>query len=226
LNLGSKKYHESVLENLRYAVQSPLRVIVSSVLTKENADEVLDIMRFSYDLGCDSYTLYPNVPAEKLNLDLIIPVSKIPQLADTLIAGYDSICDTRLIDMSIPCIQFTDVYSKWKNIMNIRLHTCGAGQYNLKITSEGKVSTCICQDAGEFIVGDLHNQDIDEIWNSPEILNFRALYKNIPDCSVCAYQSDCRGGCRNEAFVFGNNGILSNDLHCTAFNNQKKTSIL
>jgi len=226
LNKGTVKNHRAIYENLRYAVQSPLRVVTSSVLTIKNLNEVFDIMRYSYDLGCDSYTLYPNVPAEKINSGLKLPVSKIAKVIDTLIAGYDSICPTRIIDVSIPCFQFTNVYSKWKNDMNIRLHACGAGQYNLKITSEGKVSTCICQDAEEFIVGDLHSQDIDEIWNSSEIENFRSLYKNIPECSACAYQSDCRGGCRNEAFVFGQEGILSKDLHCTIYNNQKSASAL
>jgi radical SAM protein with 4Fe4S-binding SPASM domain len=226
LNKGTVKNHQTIHENLRYAVQSPLRVVVSSVLTKENVNEVFDLMRFSYDLGCDSYTLYPNVPAEKTNLDLKLPLSKMPVLIDEWIAGYGTICSTRIIDMSIPCFQFSDVYSNWKNKMKIRIHACGAGQYNLKITSEGKVSTCICQDAKEFIVGDLYDKDIDEIWNSSEIENFRSLYKNIPECSVCKYQSDCRGGCRNEAFVFGKEGILSKDLHCDIFNNQKSANPL
>jgi radical SAM protein with 4Fe4S-binding SPASM domain len=221
LNRGTLKKHQSIHANLRYAVQSPLRVVVSSVLTKENVNEIFDIMQFSQDLGCDSYTLYPNVPAEKNNSDLVLPISKIPEVVDDLITGYDAICSIRIIDMSIPCFQFTNVYSKWKDRMNIRLHACGAGQYNLKITSESKVSTCICQDATEFIVGDLHYQNIDEIWSSSEIKKFRSLYENIPECSVCPYRFDCRGGCRNEAFVFGSKGILSTDLHCDLFNNKK-----
>lgn len=226
LNRGTSKNHRNIQENLRYAVRSPLRVVVSSVLTKANVEEVVDIMRYVYDLGCDSYTIYPNVPAEKRKLDIVLPVAKIPEVVDELMAGYDSICPSRIIDMSIPCFQFTDVYSKWKGRMNIRLHACGAGQYNLKITSEGKVSTCICQDAREFIVGDLHIQDIDEIWNSAKIQKFRSVYMNIPECRVCAYRSSCRGGCRNEAFVFGQEGVLSPDLHCEIFNHQRNSQPL
>ncbi len=64
---------------------------------------------------------------------------------------------------------------EWKDKMDMRLHPCGAGQFNLKITSKGKVSACICQDSPEFIVGDLLCQDIEEIWNSPEINHFRSL---------------------------------------------------
>jgi radical SAM protein with 4Fe4S-binding SPASM domain len=220
LNRGSEKNHRAIIENLSYAVQSPLRVVTSSVLTTENVEDVYDVMKFSHDMGCDSYTLYPNVPAEKRNQDLIIPISEQTGVIDSLIAGYGSLSSTLIIDLSIPCFQFSDTYAKWKDTMDIRLHACGAGQYNLRITSEGRVSACICQDAEDFIVGDLHSQDIDEIWNSVEIANFRTLYKDIPECRVCDFQAECRGGCRNEAYVFGDQGILSGDPHCAFFRGQ------
>lgn len=222
INGGSAKSYQAILDNLKYAVHSPLRVVVSSVLNQDNIHEIPDIMRFCYDLGIDSYTLYPDVPAELLNTDLILPISKMPDIIDSLMKFYTRLCTNCVIDMSIPCFQFSDVYSRWKNELTMRLHTCGAGQHLLKITSEGKVSTCICQDAAEFIVGDLHHQDIDEIWESPEINKFRTLYTNIPECRICEYKVECRGGCRNEAYVFGDKGILSSDPHCVFFKGQSE----
>jgi radical SAM protein with 4Fe4S-binding SPASM domain len=208
---------------LKYAIQSPLRVVVSSVLTKANAGEITDIMSFCKKLGIDSYTVYPNVPAAKICSDLIVPIAQTPEIFDELIESYNKLSSAQVIDMSIPCLQFSELYTKWKDKLLLRLHACGAGQFNLKITSEGKVSTCICQDAPEFIVGDLHDQDIDQIWNSPEINHFRSLYKNIPECNACKFQSECRGGCRNEAFVFGDKGMLSLDPHCKYFKGTNKT---
>lgn len=218
INKGTEKIHRSILDNMKYAIKSPLRVVVSSVLTKANANEIADIMHFCYDWGIDSYTLYPNVPAEKCYSGLIVPIALTPKIINDLFEEYTKLSSTGIIDMSIPCIQFSDIYTQWKDKITLRLHACGAGQYNLKITSEGKVSTCICQDASEFIVGDLHTQNIDEIWESAEVLNFRSLYQNIPECSACQYQLECRGGCRNEAYVFGKDGMLSLDPHCEFFN--------
>jgi molybdenum cofactor biosynthesis enzyme MoaA len=37
LSGGSPKNHQAILENMKYAVDSPLRVVASSVLTKDNA---------------------------------------------------------------------------------------------------------------------------------------------------------------------------------------------
>jgi radical SAM protein with 4Fe4S-binding SPASM domain len=214
LSAGSSKNHRSILENMKSAVASPLRLITSSVLTKANVREIEDVMRLGYESGVDSYTLYPDVPARKSNGDLVVPIADQTELVDHLFGVYYDLCRVRLIDLSIPCFQYSNVYARWKDRLNIRLHSCGAGQFNLKITSEGKVSVCICQDAAEFIVGDLRQRTIDEIWNSPEIEKFRSLYKDIPECRSCQVQSLCRGGCRNEAYVSGSQGILSSDPHC------------
>jgi radical SAM protein with 4Fe4S-binding SPASM domain len=217
LNKGSEENLRAIIENLTYAIRSPLRVVVSSVLTKVNGHDIQEIMRFCYKLGIDSYTLYPNVPAAKINTDLLLPLSDQIEVFDRLLGEYAAMCPVRLVDMSIPCVQNSELYSRWNTKLDLRLHPCGAGQFNLKITNEGRVSACICQDAPEFVVGDLHDRDIDEIWVSPEIEKFRSLYKDIPACRACSIQSQCRGGCRNEAFVFGSQGILSSDPHCDYF---------
>jgi radical SAM protein with 4Fe4S-binding SPASM domain len=191
--------------------------VASSVLTTANQKEISDIMRFCHDLGVDSYTLYPDVPAAKTHSNLRVPLAQMLDTIDGLMRDYQELSSTRVVEMSIPGIHFSDVCAKWKDRIAIRRHACGAGQYNLKITSEGKVSACICQDAPEFIVGDARLQEIDEIWDSAEIHAFRSLYREIPECRACRFQAECRGGCRNEAFVFGGKGILSPDPHCEFF---------
>ena len=217
LNKGSEENLRAILENLAYAVRSPLRIVASSVLTKVNAHEIGNIMRFCYELGLDSFTLYPNVPAARTHADLLLPIPDQIEVFDRLFAEYAAMCPVRLVDMSIPCVQDSEIYSRWTTKLDLRLHPCGAGQFNLKITNEGRVSACICQDAPEFAVGDLRDSDIDEIWASPEIERFRSLFENIPACRECSRRSQCRGGCRNEAFVFGSQGILSSDPHCDHF---------
>jgi len=217
LNRGTGADHRSILANLEYAVRSPLRVVASSVLTRENVSEVGEIMQYCHRLGVDSYTLYPNVPAAKANLDLVVSIPQQLKVFEELLGRYRDVTDTQIVDVTIPCIQFSDLYAQWKSRLTFRLHRCGAGQFNLKVTSDGRVSTCICQDAEDFIVGHIQESTIDEIWNSPRIEQFRSLPQAIPTCSECQLQAACRGGCRNEAYVFGSQGILSPDRHCEFF---------
>lgn len=217
LNGGRRQDGEAILRNLEHAVRSPLRVVVSSVLTEVNKKEIQEIMAFCFESGVDSYTLYPNVPSEGLNKELIVPFPELLGLTDELFSAYSSLCPTKVIDITIPRFSDSSAYAKWKDILAIRLHTCAAAQFALKITSDGRVSACICQDSDPFIIGDLHKQSLDDIWVSEKALEFRSLYKKIPECSLCSQNSVCRGGCRNNASLFGSRGIYSLDPYCQFF---------
>jgi molybdenum cofactor biosynthesis enzyme MoaA len=65
INAGSPKNHRAILENLANAVSSPLRVVASSVLTRLNAPEIPAMMRAGHEMGIDTYTRYPAVPARR-----------------------------------------------------------------------------------------------------------------------------------------------------------------
>jgi len=218
LNGGRRQDLETILRNLEYAVSSPLRVVVSSVLTEANKREIKEIMAFCFESGVNSYTLYPNVPSEQLYKEFIVPFPELLELTDDLFLAYSSLASTRVIDITIPCFSDSSTYAKWKDILAIRLHYCAAAQFALKITSDGRVSACICQDSDPFIIGDLHNDGLDDIWVSEKAKEFRSLYKNIPECSRCSKNDVCRGGCRNNASLFGSKGICSLDPYCQYLN--------
>lgn len=217
LNGGERQDLEAVRRNLRHAVRSPLRVVVSSVLTEENKKEIGEIMAFCFESGVDSYTLYPNVPSDAQNKELTVPFPELLELTDDLFSAYSSLCPTKVIDLTIPRFSDTSTYAKWKDILAIRLHYCAAAQFALKITSAGRVSACICQANEPFLIGDLRRQSLDEIWVSEKALEFRSLYQQIPECIVCSQRSVCRGGCRNNASLFGSRGIYSLDPYCQFF---------
>ena len=217
LNGGKKQDQGATLRNLEYAVSSPLRVVVSSVLTEVNKEEIPEIMTFCFESGVDSYTLYPNVPSEKSQTDIIVPFPELLELTDDLFLTYSSLCPTKVIDITIPCFSNSTVYARWKEDLVIRIHYCAAAQFALKITSDGRASACICQDGDPFIIGDLHTESLDDIWASGMAQEFRSFYKKIPECSICFQGSVCRGGCRNNASLFGVNGIYSLDPYCQFF---------
>ncbi len=217
LNGGARQDHETILRNIEYAVRSPLRVVISSVLTEVNKGEIQEIMAFAYESGVDSYTLYPNVPSEPLNKEIIVPFPELLELAEGLFSYYSSLCPTKIIDITIPCFSDSSTYSKWKDILTIRLHYCAAAQFALKITSGGRVSACICQASDPFIIGDLRQESLDDIWVSEKAREFRSLYTQIPECSDCSKKDVCRGGCRNNASLFGSKGLHSLDPYCQFF---------
>lgn len=217
LNGGGRRDHETLLRNLEYAVQSPLRVVVSSVLTRPNRNEIKDIMAFCYESGVDSYTLYPNVPSERRHQKLIVSFPELLELTDELFSTYNALSPAKVLDVTIPCFAKSSAYAKWKDRLALRLHYCAAAQYALKITSAGRVSACICQDSEPFIIGDLRREGLDDIWISEKARAFRSLYREIPECRDCPESEVCRGGCRNNASLFGSNGLRSLDPYCRYF---------
>jgi len=224
LNGGNWKDHETLLQNLEYAVRSPLRVVVSSVLTELNKLEIKDIMTFCFESGVNSYTLYPNVPSDDQYGNLIVPFPELLELTDDLFSVYASLSPAKVLDITIPCFAKSLTYAKWKDILNLRLHYCAAAQYALKITTDGRVSACICQDSDPFIIGDLRRESLDNIWSSEKARGFRTLYQKIPECSVCPESAVCRGGCRNNASLFGSEGLHSLDPYCQYFKSRLKQS--
>jgi radical SAM protein with 4Fe4S-binding SPASM domain len=214
LNGSQPQDHAAILRNLEYAIESPLRVVVSSVLTEANKREITEILSFCFQSGVDSYTLYPNVPSEDLYEDLIVPFPEILELIDELFSAYISLSSTKIIDITVPCFIDSSAYAKWKDILSLRLHYCAAAQFALKITSDARVSACICQDGDPFIIGDLRKDGLDDIWVSEKVKEFRSLYEKIPECSLCARKEICRGGCRNNSSLFGSEGIYSLDPYC------------
>jgi len=214
LNGSQPQDHAAILRNLEHAIKSPLRVVISSVLTEANKREIKEIISYCFESGADSYTLYPNVPSEDLNKDLIMPFPEIMELINELFSAYISMSSTKIIDITVPCFSDSPTYAKWKDTLDLRLHYCAAAQFALKINSDARVSACICQDSDSFIIGDLRKDELDNIWVSEKAQEFRSLYEKIPECNLCSRKEICRGGCRNNASLFGSEGIYSLDPYC------------
>jgi len=216
---GSVDVLQRTIDNLKYAVSSPLRTVVSSVLTKINSENICSMMTYFSNLGVDSYTLYLYTPGINLpNMhDFVLTPPEVLVLLDNLIQYYYDHINTRIIDTNLPWIEGTAFFNKWKGKIDLRTHGCGAGQFTLSVNVNGKVSPCICQDSDDFVCGDLNLSDLSSIWHSAEIETFRSSHRRIPECNGCQILSTCRGGCRNNAYVFGNRGVESYDNYCKAF---------
>jgi len=215
----SPELMHKTLSNLSYVIKSPLRVVVASVLTKINLNDILALMPYMFNIGIDSYTVYLFTPGSNLASmqNYTLEFNDLPGIIDKLIEQYHGICATGIIDTNIFPILKTPMYEKWNSKLDLRMHGCNAGQHSLSIKTNGKVSPCICQNTKEFIVGDISKSGISEIWNSPELAEYRSYCNIIPECKNCEHFSNCRAGCRSNAFLFGKKGLESFDPMCESF---------
>lgn len=205
-----------VIANLSYAIKLPIRIVVDSVLTKINIQDIFELIPFLYNLGVDSYTVYLYTPGTDLDAmkHYMVGFKDIPYIINDLIEHYYNVCDTRVIDTNIFPILGTPIYEKWKSKLDLRIHGCSAGQNSLSVKADGKVSPCICQSTEEFICGDITVSNLSKIWNSLELDSYRKSCYHVQECMNCEHLSSCRAGCRSNACVFGNNGLGSFDPLC------------
>lgn len=208
-----------IQENLKYVIQSPLRTVVSSTITSLNYTTLPSLLLHLLDMGVDSYTTYLLTPGSishqeaKYNLDN----SELPGLTDRLLDCYHKNSQTKIVDINFPWFLKSEIYKKWKEKLELRYHGCGAGIFTLSIKANGDASPCICQGSEEFVFGNIKHATIDEIWRSEKLKLYRMNYLEITECAGCEFLRDCRGGCRNNAFVFGDKGIKSFDRQCNIF---------
>lgn len=75
------------------------------------------------------------------------------------------------------------------------LRFCGAGVTKFDVFPDGSVYPCFAFSANDkFKTGNLLNQSVKEIWNSP-LLNYLRIREAPLHCSGCKYKILCRGGC-------------------------------
>ena len=207
---------KKIVSNLSYAIKLPLRVVVDSVLTKINLQDIFELMPFLYNLGVDSYTVYLFTPGTDLPAmkEYMIDFRDLPNIINDLFEQYLNVCETRTIDTNLLPILGTSIYEKWNQKLNLRMHGCSAGHTSLSVKADGKVSPCVCQSANDFICGDISVSNLSEIWNSHELDTYRKTCYSVPECIACENLPSCLAGCRSNAYVFGNNGLSSFDPLC------------
>jgi radical SAM protein with 4Fe4S-binding SPASM domain len=73
-----------------------------------------------------------------------------------------------------------------------RLNFCERLYHYITILADGRVAMCCFDSNGEYIVGDIRNQTIDEVWRSPEFVwkrrqLFERDFSRLSLCSRCDY---------------------------------------
>lgn len=86
----------------------------------------------------------------------------------------------------------------------IKSHYCGVGTNRaLYVVSNGNLYPCPDTESKQFLLGNLRDDDLSEIWESHPVLEkLRALDVDTmnPACATCDVRYQCGGNCRGEHF--------------------------
>jgi radical SAM protein with 4Fe4S-binding SPASM domain len=222
---------EGAVNGLRNCVEQDLCACIATTATKNNLEEIPQILKLAEEIGAERFTYFNFIPTgrgkdlydrdlsaeerEKLMsflLKRILEGSKItilttaPQLARVALQ-----CQTGQgeIAMSMAHMQTARVNKRAVSLADF-IGGCGAGRLYCSISPQGDVHPCVFL---PIKVGNLKEQKFGDIWLNSKVFNALRNRANLKGaCGKCDFKYVC-GGCRARAFAY-NNDILSSDAGC------------
>lgn len=213
---GVKGSFKKALKGIECLKNEGMNIQIIMALWQGTKDKILDMARFAKDLGVNS-----------LKVIYISRIGKGGELrkANQALSIKESIECHKIIEKTNFDLNFRVVSSlpmafKSLNFINKRGVDGSCGVKNLLgILGNGKVSICgIGNQVEELIMGDIHKDDIKDIWDNDPIL--KRIREDIPDklegvCSMCVFKKRCIGYCVAETY-FATGSLIKSASFCQA----------
>lgn len=158
---------------------------LSMTVNKKNIADV-EGMAFKYGSKLRFAPLFPAGNAKNTTEDLAIRGKEY----------YDALNSARNVNPLSFC------ESALENSKCSRACKCAVGNQELSVSPTGDVYPCQLLHYPEFLIGNVHDTPISELWmNSPIVERFSKLtVDNITGCKDCAFKYICGGACRARAY--------------------------
>jgi radical SAM protein with 4Fe4S-binding SPASM domain len=223
---------EKAIQGIKTCVEANLCACIATTATKNNIQEMPQILDLAENLGVARFTYFNFVPTgrgktlyeqdlapeerEKLMLLLLNKMAKhykvtilttAPQLARVALQCQGIGKD---VTMSMAHMQTVKVSKKAVPLADF-IGGCGAGRLYCSLSPQGDVHPCVFLPIN---VGNLKTQNFKDIWLNAELFNaLRDRSKLKGTCSKCNFKYIC-GGCRARASAYNNGDFLTSDPGC------------
>ncbi|MEM0488099.1 MAG: radical SAM protein [Candidatus Bathyarchaeia archaeon] len=208
---GVKGSWERAIRAIKALRNNDILVQVNTTVTKQNYDEINDIMTLAEQLGVENFHLFFLVPTGRgVKINDISPV-----MYENMIRGILANITRHKLNVKPTCApQFMRIVKQTSvSIKHIQamMRGCIAGLYYCRIYPTGEVTPCPYL---PIKLGNIRERSFKDIWFNSEILkNLRDFKKLRGKCGVCDYRDVC-GGCRARAYSLTSDFIdFCGDLH-------------
>lgn len=197
---GVKGAWKATMKGIEACQRNGLDFQINTTVTKQNFEEVDDIIDFAKTVGASNFHLF-----------FLVPTGRGEKLEDVTPFQYEKML-TKVIesarrdfDMRPTCApQFMRIAKQ--RMMDVKKwgRGCIAGIRYCRIYPTGDVTPCPYL---PIKVGNIRERSFKEIWFNSDILNdLRDLNKLKGKCGICEYKDIC-GGCRARAYGLTSNFI-------------------
>ncbi len=188
--VGVKGGFRKAVRGIAYLKKHGLDYAVSVVGNKKNIGEIKKVFELGVALGASELLAIRFLPGGEglRNTDLMLNAEEY----ERFLFEFDKVLNRYRIygNMGVPNIPCKFPEDKFKALY---MTGCSAGVNWVTLDPTGRVRVC---NHSPTILGDLREQDFEEIWETPILKEFRDG-KMIPkECNGCDMIGKCRGGCR------------------------------
>lgn len=185
------------INNIALLRKNKVPVNIIATIYKENIEHINDYIALASSLDCTvSFSLF-TVSGEATN-------NKQLQQTETQLSGLSDY----LLDEETPQLLFDNI----PIVKGIQYREgCGAGKYLISINADGKVYPCHFMMQDTLLMGNIFNDDMEDLLNAGYSHSSYMNVDNIEECVHCEYKNFCGGGCRANTYKGKDNICLSDD---------------
>lgn len=185
--------YDRVLESITRYVHCGFDVRCIPILTKQNHDQMYDVIRIAHLLGMDSVFVdryEEGGIGSRCPIDLKPTREEFHVALEQMIAARD--------DFGIPVGWGTAIpYCLDPLLLQFNMTAdCGAGITFAAVNPQGDVRTC---NQSDIVYGNVLELPIEIIWRKPELSQFRDLSWVTEPCRSCPILRQCLCGCKVDA---------------------------
>jgi radical SAM protein with 4Fe4S-binding SPASM domain len=199
---------QSAIEAIRALRRNNVITQVNTTVTKQNYDDIDDIMSLAEKLGVENFHLF-----------FLVPTGRGARIEDISAEMYERMIESTFsksgkhnLNVKPSCApQFMRIAQETGIDMKRWVRGCMAGLYYCRIYPTGEVTPCPYL---PIKLGNIRETSFKEIWYKSEVLrNLRDFKKLKGKCGICEYNDVC-GGCRARAYGLTSDFIdFCGDLH-------------
>ncbi|MCX6699503.1 MAG: radical SAM protein [Methanomicrobiales archaeon] len=220
--------------------EAGLRCGVRLTLTKENCQELGDLVDLAVSLGASRFCLYWLVPTGRASDSYTQLQLDRDKVVDALSLLYRKAKETDpetmeflTVDAPQDCIHLLAAMEKdgsedladARELLEPLKGGCSAGTRVANIDAQGNVFPCQFARSPEFLVGNIRDRPFSELWaygTNPVLSRFREKQARFGGrCGDCTYRDLCGGGCRVRAHAVEGD-FLAEDPFCFVGNGAVK----
>ncbi len=196
---GVKGCWEHAVNAIGSLKRNGIQVQVNATVTRQNYNEVDDIMSLAEDLGVENFHLFFLVPTGRgTNVEDITP-----RMYEDMITSTLAQTTKHKLNVKPSCApQFMRVAKEQGVDMSRWVRGCMAGLYYCRIYPSGEVTPCPYLPIN---LGNIRERSFRDIWFNSEVFKALRDFDQLKGkCGKCEYQDIC-GGCRARAYGVSTN---------------------